>query len=76
MAGLTLFAHNCRTSTIEELIMPNARDKLNALNAAGCFLVAATFGGLTGNWVVFFLALMVCLAVSIQSGDIRLSRRK
>lgn len=53
-----------------------ARKKLNQANFAGCLLIAAFAGGLTGSWWVFIITAAILLALNLHSGDIRLGKRR
>ena len=48
-----------------------ARKKLNSASVFGALLVAALIGGITGSWLMFFLAGGVLLSLSLYTGDIR-----
>jgi hypothetical protein len=53
-----------------------ARHKLNSAHFLGCLLIAGVVGGITDSWTVFLIAAIVLVALSINSGDIRLAGRK
>ena len=53
-----------------------ARQKLNSGYFLGSVLLAGLAGWLTGSWIVLFFALAVLVAVNVNSGDIRLGKRR
>jgi len=48
-----------------------AKHKLNQAHINGAFVLAGIVGLGSGSFVVFFLALAVCLGMSFHSGGIR-----
>ena len=48
-----------------------ARQKLNSAAIMGSLIVAAFFGGLSDSWLVFFVAALILIGLSLHSGDIR-----
>ena len=56
--------------------MGNARKRLNIAYFNGCLLVAVLFGLIAGSWAVFWVALVVTLALGVYSGEIRLIAAK
>jgi hypothetical protein len=52
-----------------------AREKLNKGYFVSSLLLAAVIGGLTQSFVVFVVALVILLVLSVHSGDIRPPRR-
>ncbi len=57
-----------------EEVSVSARTKLNVAFINGAVLLAAVAGGLMESWSVFFIALVVLVAISIFAGEIRPSR--
>lgn len=53
-----------------------ARQKLNKAFFNGSLLVAAFVGILADSWLVFGLTLLVMLALSLHSGEIRTSKKR
>jgi hypothetical protein len=51
-----------------------ARKKLNASYASGSVVIAAVAGCLAESWSVFFVGLVVLLAINLYLGEIRPSR--
>jgi hypothetical protein len=49
----------------------SARKKLNAANFLGSFIVAGLIGGVTGSWIVFWIAFASLLLAAYHAGDIR-----
>jgi hypothetical protein len=48
-----------------------ARDKLNWACVNGALLLAGCAGLMTGSWAVFWIALIVAIAIGLCGGDIR-----
>ncbi len=48
-----------------------ARQKLNSAAILGSLLVAAVIGWITGSWIVFVIAALILVGLSLHSGDIR-----
>jgi hypothetical protein len=48
-----------------------AREKLNAVVVAGCMLISLLIGGAFNSWLVFFLTLIVTIALGYDAGAIR-----
>jgi hypothetical protein len=49
-----------------------AKHKLNSAFVCGAFVFAGMLGGITGSWIVFFIALGILLATSFHDGSLRL----
>jgi hypothetical protein len=54
----------------------SARKKLNCLNTLGAIAVAAIVGGLTGSWLVFFIAAALLIGGAIYVGNVRINSRR
>lgn len=52
-----------------------ARRKLNSAAILGSLTVASVVGCVSHSWIVFILAALILLALSLHSGDIRPSKR-
>lgn len=54
----------------------NTRAKLNSAAVRGSLVVAALAGAVAESWTVFGLAAAVLIAMSFNSGDIRVTGRR
>jgi hypothetical protein len=54
----------------EEAIV-SAKHKLNSAHLLGALLVAGLFGGISGSWLVFLVALVALLLAGYHAGEIR-----
>jgi hypothetical protein len=52
-----------------------ARQKLNSAAIMGSLLLAGFLGVVTNSWIVFIIAAVIMLGLSLHSGDIRPSKR-
>ena len=52
-----------------------ARQKLNSGYFLGSVLLAGLVGWLTGSWLVLFFALAVLVAINVNNGEIRPTKR-
>ena len=50
-----------------------ARHKLNAVFFKASLIAAGIIGMLAGSWLVFFVVLVIALALAIHGADIRLT---
>ena len=53
-----------------------ARTKLNRAFANGALLIASVCGFLSQSWIVFWIAVVMLLLLSICSGEIRMANHK
>jgi len=53
-----------------------ARQRLNSLYLIVALIVAALIGGALQSWGVFWLVLIVLIAIFVHGGDIRPSARR
>lgn len=60
----------------EEVRPMGARQKINAANFHGSFVVAGIAGLITESWTVFVLAASVLVFLAWHSGDIRTDSRR
>ena len=52
-----------------------ARKKLNTVAIAGSLFLASFLGCVANSWLVFIIAALILLGLSLYSGDIRPSKR-
>jgi len=53
-----------------------ARQKLNAANTTGAFVIGGLVGALSGSWLVFFVTTGILIGTSLCAGDIRTGGRR
>lgn len=49
----------------------NAREKLNSIYMAWIFVVATIVGLISGSWGLFLIAIIILIAASIATNEIR-----
>lgn len=54
----------------------SARHKLNQANVNGTLVIAGVVGAATESWTLFVILVAILVALSVHSGDIRLSSRR
>lgn len=53
-----------------------ARQKLNQGYIQGSLVLAGVIGVACGSWIVFWIAAVILVGLSLQSGEVRLTRRR
>lgn len=53
-----------------------ARQKLNQGYVQGALVIAGVIGAACGSWTVFWIAAIILVGSSLQSGEVRLTGRR
>jgi hypothetical protein len=53
----------------------NAREKLNVAHFAGAVIIAGIAASVIGSWIVFWIVLILLIAIQLDQGDIRAAKK-